>query len=816
MQNLKQSAQVYWNIRWLRRLVISAITLLLILMLIPVAIQYAISYFLKDQGATSAQVEDINLNLFSGTFELTNLTMQVKDNSSAHIGHIYTNLNMLDLISSKIVIDELKLEDVTVDIQRAPDGIIRINGLMLPSSGTTEAGNPPNDDTDSKAVAFAVNTLSMDRLLVNYQEAEFQQQLTLNELKLSDVKSWEPASTANLSANMTLNQSPVNLSAKLNLFEKARKFKGQLSLQSLAFAPYAKFYRDYLTDLQGALSLTARFDLVMDGQLTGQIENNLELANLDLQYQRIHQQVEHISWQGNTKIQADYQPEIQGQLKIQNSSTSDTEQQYQVASFSELDLSALQYNSERLSIGRINLQNYQLNHQGEQQELLRLADLGVEGLDFQPQQPSIAIKQVTLSQPVIQVTLEKDKKVKQLTPLLATINALSPPSSKVTADSEKQSASTEKADKQLLLKIDSFSLTEPGSIDFEDLSVAPNYKTKLTLNTLEVNNISSTEAADFKLNLRHADYTTIDIQGSGLLLDPTQQISMTAHIKQLDLPPITSYTSAAMGYGMKSGVIDSDIDLKILKKEINSLIDLKIDSIEVIETHPETSQQVTSASGMSIDLAVSTLKDDNNIIDLKLPIKGNLDEPNFDLSLIMNKALGKAMQSASLSYLKYALQPFGSLVTIFNLAKAAAEHIALPPVVFKANSLEMLDEQQDLLDKVVKVLQQRPQLKIKACGVSSLADQQAIKEQLIKVEIEKLKKQQQAKDKKDATEKKDQEIVIPEAVIQQQMNTLANERSARVKAYFLEKGNLKPERILNCLSSSNIEKNSQPTVDLQI
>ena len=806
--------QVYWNIRWLRRLVISAITLLLILMLIPVAIQYGISYFLKDQGATSAHVEDINLNLFSGTFELTNLTLQVKDNQSAQIGRIYTNLNMLDLIGSKVVIDELKLQDVTADIQRDPDGIISINGLMLPSSGTPEADSQPNDAPDSKPVAFAVNALSMERLLVTYQEAEFQQQLTLNELTLSDLKSWEPESTANLSANMMLNQSPVTLSAKLNLFDKARKFKGQLSLQSIAFAPYAKFYRDYLTDLQGELSLTAEFDLVMDDQLTGQIENKLQLANLDMQYQQIHQQVEHISWQGNTKILADYQPEIQGQLKILNSSTSDTEQQYQMASFTELDLSALQYNSERLSIGKINLQNYQLNHQGEQQELLRLADLSIEGLDFQPQQPSILIKQVTLSQPVIQVTLEQDKKVKQLTPLLATIDALSPAGSK--ANDDKQSADTEKAGKQLQLKIDSFSLTKPGSLDFEDLSVTPNYKTKLTLNTLEVDNISSTEAADFKLNLRHADYTTIDIQGSGLLLDPTQQISMTAHIKQLDLPPITSYTSAAMGYGMKSGVIDSDIDLKILKREINSLIDLKVDSIEVIETHPETSQQVTSASGMSIDLAVSTLKDDNNIIDLKLPIKGNLDEPNFDLSLIMNKALGKAMQSASLSYLKYALQPFGSLVTLFNLAKAAAEHISLPPVVFKTNSLEMVDEQQDLLDKVVKVLKKRPQLKIKACGVSSLADQQAIKELLIQAEIEKLKKQQQAKDKKDTSEKKDQEIVIPEAIIQQQMNTLANERSARVKAYFLEKGNLKPDRILNCLSSINIEQDSKPTVELQL
>ena len=815
MQNFIKFIQVYWNIRWLRRLAITAACLLLILILIPVGIQYGISYLLKQQGASSAQVEDINLNLFAGTFELTNLTLQVTGYDSASIGRISTNLNMIDLVASKIVIDELYVQNVSANILKNPDGVISIGGLQLPTEQADETKTTKTTG-DGEPLAFAVNKLALQKISISYQEPDFQQRLTVNDMTLSNIKSWEPDSTAELQAELSLDNAPLNVAAKLNLFDDSRKLKGQLSLTSLPFKPYAKFYRDYLSNLEGELTLTSEFDLTMNDQIMGQIENKLEIAGLDLQYQTIHQQIDQIVWQGQTKIQQDYQPEIRGQLEIVKSATTDSKQQYRLASFDQLNLASILYKADSVSLERIELENYTLNQQTEQQPFVNLGSVQIEGLAFKPQTQSLAIKQITLAKPSLQITLNEDKQLVQLTPILATIQSLAPAEKQSGTGNSAQPESSSATESAPNIQITKLTLSEPGQLDFTDLSVNPNYQSSLTFNTININNISSNEAADFKLELKHADYTVIDIQGSGLLLDPAQQLTLKADIKQLDLPPITSYTSTAMGYGMKSGVVDSSIDLKLIKREIDSLIDLKVDSIEVIETQPETSQQVTSASGMSIDLAVSTLKDDNNIIELQLPVKGNLDQPDFDLSLIMNKALGKAMQSASLSYLKHALQPFGSLITLFNLAKAAAEHISLPPVAFKPNSLEFEDNQQDLLEKVSKVLKERPELKIKACGVSSLADHQAIKEVLVKAESEKLKKEQQAEDGKEVAEKPEKEVEIFEKRVNQEMKKLADGRSAKVKAYFLKNSNLDSNRILNCLSATNLEKGSNPTVELQI
>ena len=84
---------------------------------------------------------------------------------------------------------------------------------------------------------------------------------------------------------------------------------------------------------------------------------------------------------------------------------------------------------------------------------------------------------------------------------------------------------------------------------------------------------------------------------------------------------------------------------------------------------------------------------------------------------------------------------------------------------------------------------------------------------MTQVETEKLKKQLAEEGKEIDPEL---EIVIPDEEIQNAMKALADERALRVKAYFLEQGDLQPARVLNCLSSTNLEKDSKPAVELQI
>jgi hypothetical protein len=801
-ETLKLRLEILWNIRWLRRSLIGLFILLAILLIIPVTIQFTLIHQLEKMGAQQASIEDIDLNPFSGRFELTQLSFSSQGQQPARLDHLLVDLDILALFSGRVVVDEVSLKGVKLDVSKADDEQISINGLPLPVTKASNEPEPKAENSSAEPLKFGLNVLKFDQIDITYQETDFSREALINHLELDNLKSWETDSTAELGLDMQLNERPITLNAELQLFKQKPLIKGQLTADGLSTENYKKFYVAYLDKLSAKIQLNTQFEIEIleDKSINAQISKKLHIHDLDATYKNLNQRAKLIEWESNTTIQPNERLNS-GRLLIQKSETRDISQNYLLASFDALELSDLKLDQQNLDIGKLKLDKLNFVTLKQQDSFVQLEQLLLQQLKLAFAESKLEIADISLKQPKANVTITEEKQVASLQPLLTTLAGLTS-----SQDAASETPQTEDEAKPFTIIIGKLALVAPGLVHFTDNSVSPKYQTDIALERIDITNISSVEPASFDLGIKQGEYTLIDVKGDGLLMDPVSQLELSANIKQLDLPPITPYTSETMGYGMKSGVIDSDIKLSLKQKEIDSVVDLKIDSIEVVETNQKTAEQVSSASGMSIDLAVSTLKDSDNIINLKLPIKGNIDEPDFDLSQIINKAMGQAMKSASLTYLKHALQPFGSLITLFSLAKAAADHISLPPILFEANSLEFKPEQQDLLNKVLKVLKERPGLKIKACAISALEDQEAIRAQLIEEEKARLKK----------ADKKVDKIVIEDAAVQQLMKQLADQRSAKVKAFFIEQGKLDSSRILNCLSATSTEKDAKPSVEMQI
>ena len=802
MNNLASSFQVYWNIRWLRRIVISAMVLLVILILLPVAIQFTLAYVLEKQGATSVQIEDVNFNPFAGTFEIHQLQVSTGDQPPARLQSVTIDINMLDLLSSRVVIDQALIRGMQTRIQRSETGEISINGLSVFNPSAQVDAPVSSEQADAEPIAFAINALQLETIETEYEEPGLKQTGLIQSLHVKDIKSWEPDASASLDMSMLLNQSPIQLSAQLTLFAPVRAINGRLRINNLAIDSFAKFRPQQLSQLQGSVSLDSDFDVKLSPSIQANASTQVSVEKLQIDYQHIRQTIQKVEWQGTTELSEDGALSMMGSLHITNSQTQDTLQNYLVAGFKDLQLTELQYSPDQAQLKQLQISDFKFIDGSLDTGFVKLVGLTLNSLTYEPSSNSLKVEQIQLDQPDIQLAINKQKKLAHLTPLFTTVDQI-----QVEQTSQEPSAEVERSTaKPLSISIAQFTLPNKGTVSLSDYSVTPSYQTRFNLEKIELNNISTSDPSQFEIDLKQGEYNSIAIRGKGLLFDPAENLEVTANIKQLDLPPVTPYTSNAIGYGMKSGVVDADISASLKQRNIDALIDLKIDSIEVVETQKETAAEVSSASGMSIDLAVSTLKDSKNVIELKLPVKGNIDEPDFDLSLIIRKAMGKAMKSASLTYLKHSLQPFGSLITLFKLAKAAAEHIALPPVLFEINSLAFSDQQEELLGKVIAVLKDRPGLKIKACGISTLSDQQAITEELLQAEKARLQKQGKEADK----------IVVAEELVQQKLRELGDARSARVKAYFLEQGELESSRILNCLSAVKTEQEAKPSVELLI
>ncbi len=791
-----------------RRIKITLITLIvigLILTLLPLTIQWGAQYALKKQGASEATIDDINLNLFTGRFELKKLKAVFNEQPALTLERVYVDIDMSALFQSRIVIEDISIESLNAVVLRDEDKI-SINGYQLPASKT--AAPDDNKPDESKPLEFSVNSFSFLNSAISYSEQGLKQNIIVKAITLKNLISWEKDSVAKVSLLLAEGNTAIDAGLNLTLFTDIRAVKGSLAITGLNTQPYQKFYKEHLDKLNANIDIDVQFDLALGEQIKGNINHKIELTHLKAHYQQLEYSLDKMSTQGKASIHGS-DVILDAKLELTNSQLSDLATSTLLKSINHLTLNDLHFDQQKISFSDLTLKGIQLLNNDKNKKLLSIEAVSLKLFKFDTENASIKLMLVNIQQPNIDVTLSEKQQVTHL--------ALIDPILKRFKQDDKTIENNNDETKPLTINIAQIRLSKPGLLHFNDLSVQPNYNTTLHFNKIDIDNMSSENLANFNLALKQGDYTSIDISGKGLLFDPTKDLSYTIDIKQLDLPPVSSYTSRSMGYGVKSGVVDTLIKGSIKQQEIDTHIVLKIDSIEVIETNKETAAEISGASGMSIDLALSTLKDKHNIIDLEMPVGGNIKKPDFDLSLIINKAMGLAMKAASMSYLKHALQPFSSLVTLFSLASDAASSISLAPISFSTNAFKLAPKQKELLDKVASILVERPGIKIKACGIASLNDQSDIKQQLLDVKKQALLKQQKGK----ALKPKQKEAALKQLVVSndelhQAMKILADNRSASVKTYLTKIKHIQPAKILNCLSAENLDKESTSVVELLI
>lgn len=962
--------------------------LLILLSFLPLGLKLTAEHLLKKQGADIASIEDIDLNLFNGSFEINWMVVQFDDHPPFHLRNFKVDIDVPALLSKAVIIEAIHLEGIRIAIERLDYETFVINGFTIPmAEQEVEVTEEPKNNA-SEIPSIEVQSLTFADWKMSYSEFGFKTESTLNSIQLDQFSSIKPNEPAQLKLNAEIFGSRLSTDISLKAFAENKEISGHFNLTDLNLSELSYFYSPYLDSLQANVNFTSTFKVnvasslnvtssnklqMADVQLkhpkienttealqwTGDInlidneqlkvkgilgiknsiskgdtqdrlltqfeefkfdsdtvisqlnsqnpqikpsihnssqlelnqakfqineinntthqlrwegsvklENNsdsqidgvlaiddfstevnslypvtanfkelefntltnikniaseeevdasspqqninhqskLTINDINLEYQEIKNHTQQINWEGSLQLKSiEIKPNLQGSLSIHNLSLNDIKNQKLISAIDSIILDQVSHTESLSGFDRFTLQNTRLLEDQNGKNLLKLVSLDIDNFVINHQQNSIQSEDITLTRPELYIHLDPEKKIthfKQVEELLARLQTQSNP----TEDEVSKKAENRSVQPSPKINISQVLLKQPGQVFFLDESIAPSYETQIAIDQLKLAPITTSKLTDIQLNLTQGKYTHINASGNLDILNPANKADLNSKISRLDLPPISAYSTKTAGYGMKSGTVDADIKINIDKQLLDSNIDLTIDSIEVVQTDKETAEQMSSASGMSIDLALSTLKDENNVIELKIPVKGNLQEPDFDISQVVNLAMGKAMKAASMSYLKHTLQPFGSLITLYSLAEAAANHISLAPVEFETNSYELETTQMELLDKVTTLLNERPNLKIKACGVSSLQDQEAIRDALLKIERDKLKKQ----------DKPTENINIASSILNQSMKTLADQRATTVKNYLVENKQVAPNQILNCLSESKLEKDSRPTVELLI
>lgn len=243
-----------------------------------------------------------------------------------------------------------------------------------------------------------------------------------------------------------------------------------------------------------------------------------------------------------------------------------------------------------------------------------------------------------------------------------------------------------------------------GKLDFSDSSLTPKFSAGIYSLNGDITGLSSNEDSRAKIDLKGKvdKYAPVIIKGAVNPLSHDAFTDIDMLFKGIELTTFTPYSGKFAGYAIDKGKLSLGLNYKLSNNKLVAENNVTLDQLTLGDV--VNSEEATS---LPIKFALSMLKDSNGVIEFNLPIRGDIDNPDFKYSSLVWGALGNLITGIISS-------PFKALASLVEGDNDNLDH-----VIFSANSFELNEAEQGKLNTLAKALLQRPSLYIEIRGLSS-------------------------------------------------------------------------------------------------
>lgn len=238
-----------------------------------------------------------------------------------------------------------------------------------------------------------------------------------------------------------------------------------------------------------------------------------------------------------------------------------------------------------------------------------------------------------------------------------------------------------------------------GIVHFADLAVVPQLQTdirQLNGSLLGVSNVPGRYAA-IALDGLIADRGSFRAKGQAAFDDPRRNHDVSFEFKNVPLKATNAYFMKYAGYAIQDGRLDLMLNYRAKDAELVGQNRFVIKDIELGEEVPNF-----QGRRLPLRLAIALLEDSDNVIDISLGIKGNVDSPEFS-------ATGLVWQAIRTVLTNIVTAPFRALASLLGLQSDTPIHAVL-------GESSYLPVDQEKLDKLAGVLVKRPHATIEFVG----------------------------------------------------------------------------------------------------
>ncbi|BCS94733.1 hypothetical protein DSLASN_03650 [Desulfoluna limicola] len=830
-----------------------AVLFLAILTAIPFAVKHGATSWLLKNGMSEAHIDNVDINPFAGTFAIEGLQLHARSGETSSLDRLAVNIAMTGFIKKHVGIESLHLEGLNVVVDLGDK--LTIGGLVLPEGETTaeEAAPTKAEKAPENPWLIGIDALSINDTSVALSIPKLALRMDLDEVSLTSLHAWTPEQEALLEIKGAVNQSPLLMSLDLTPFALVPAIRGGIQLQKFSLNRFDRMAEPHITALRGEVSVDTRIDVTHDpkrGTTFSQI-GTLSVGNLGgiMEAQGVDLNTFDITWLGdiwasvdangaltdlrtmgrlaNTRLdtvlkdrelqvhhegliwdgEMRFQPQlddgltVRGNLSLKNASSTDTASGNTLTSLSNLFV----YDIKARGLTKIRTPHIALKGLKAMPPLAGIGSIDLTGIALENLS---TLRAETFIIGDVTTTIERDadgtlSPLKNLEALAKYQTAEPAPEPSEAAPLPAAPAPPEEsAQPSFTFKIGTFRIKGDELILFTDHSVTPAFKKNINLKRFELLGIdSSAPEKDVPLTLEAelGTYETIFVNGTVRPFDPGITANLDASITNINLAPLSPYSSQALGYLTETGTFTIESKVKINAGVLDTTNKLILHKLELVPDDEGSMDRLMKTLTMPLDYAFSILEDSNETITLDIPVEGDINNPDVSLDSIIQIAMTKAITTASVSYLSYMLQPYGAVLMVAESAGEFITQIRLDPVFFDVGAVEPNQAGLDYLKMVAGLMKKKEVLKLTVCA-------NAVTEDIV-VEVPPEDETQKATN--ETAPPAQDEITAPVKVDKALYLALARQRAEAIRDILLEDG-INARRIILCHPHFTVSEQKKP------
>ncbi|QBQ55094.1 DUF748 domain-containing protein [Nitrosococcus wardiae] len=281
-----------------------------------------------------------------------------------------------------------------------------------------------------------------------------------------------------------------------------------------------------------------------------------------------------------------------------------------------------------------------------------------------------------------------------------------------------------------------------AAVIFTDLSLPPEFSSKFSMGIHslqgEIQNLSSATKKRSSVSLEGTvePYGVTRVAGEINFFALSRATKFNALFRNVALTALTPYAMKYLGYTIEGGKLSLNLDFQIREGQLEGENEILLENLDL-------GKKVESPEAIEapIKLAIALLENPRGIIDVGLPIDGNLNSPQFSYGHLVGKVLvgfiGEVISS-----------PFRFLANL-----AGAEELDLEFVEFRPASSKLLPPAQEELLQLAEALKNRPKLRLQIQGrYDPITDANFLKKEKFETVVStRLKQERNISGKKEAT-----------------------------------------------------------------